>query len=372
MASTAVSYKCPSCDAPLAFTPKNGKVTCEYCGTEFEADVIEQLFSKKEEDAAKQQAAEDAKWERRAESGEYSQDEIDAMRVFTCSSCGAELVADDNTMATECCYCGNPTMLPSRFTGDIRPDFIIPFKLTKKDAVAKLKEFYKGKDLLPDAFTANNRVEDIQGMFVPFWLFDTTANASAVYNATSDAVVTTSDEIITTTSHYRLDRSATMAFERVPADGSNRMQDEYMDSIEPFNYDEMVPFSSQYMAGYLADKYDVTAESVEPRITQRIESTCCDMLSGTTGGWDSCEEENHFVIKENGTISYAMVPVWILTTRYQDKPYTFMMNGQTGKMVGALPTDEDKKSSFFRKDFLMAAAISGVLIGSLAWMIGSI
>ena len=145
-----------------------------------------------------------------------------------------------------------------------------------------------------------------------------------------------------------------------------------MDSIEPFNYDEMVPFSSQYMAGYLADKYDVTAESVEPRITQRIESTCCDMLSDTTGGWDSCEEENHFVIKENGTISYAMVPVWILTTRYQDKPYTFMMNGQTGKMVGALPTDEDKKSSFFRKDFLMAAAISGVLIGSLAWMIGFI
>ena len=163
-----------------------------------------------------------------------------------------------------------------------------------------------------------------------------------------------------------------MAFERVPADGSNRMQDEYMDSIEPFNYDEMVPFSSQYMAGYLADKYDVTAESVEPRITQRIESTCCDMLSDTTGGWDSCEEENHFVIKENGTISYAMVPVWILTTRYQDKPYTFIMNGQTGKMVGALPTDEDKKSSFFRKDFLMAAAISGVLIGSLAWMIGFI
>ena len=73
-----------------------------------------------------------------------------------------------------------------------------------------------------------------------------------------------------------------------------------------------------------------------------------------------------------GKAQYAMLPVWTLHTKWQGKDYLFMMNGQTGKMVGALPTDEDKKSSFFRKDFLMAAAISGVLIGSLAWMIGFI
>lgn len=372
MVSTTVSYKCPSCDAPLAYTPKNGKVSCEYCGTEFDAHVIEQLFAKKEADAAKQQAAEDAKWKKRADSGEYSPEEIAAMRVFTCSSCGAELVADANTMATECCYCGNPTMLPGRFAGDVRPDFIIPFKLTKKDAVARLKEFYQGKELLPDAFTANNRVEQIQGMFVPFWLFDTTADASAVYSATSESVFTTPDEIITTTSHFRLDRSATMKFERVPADGSARMQDEYMDSIEPFDYSGMIPFSSQYMAGYLADRYDIEAESVEPRITARIENSCCDMLQDTVSGWDSCAEENHFVVRQNGTISYAMVPVWILTTRYRDKPYTFMMNGQTGKMVGSLPIDEDKKASFFRKDFRMGVIGAGVVLGGLAWMTGFI
>ena len=264
MADTSVSYKCPHCDAPLSFQPGNDKVTCEYCGTELEISAVEELFQKKQEMAAKAQEAQEAKWDTEAAGGEWSEDEMAAMRTFTCSSCGAEIVADENTMATECCYCGNPTMLPNRFSGMLKPDFVIPFKKTKQDAVAALKEFYKGKRLLPDAFTANNRVEDIQPMYVPFWLFDSSVEAHAEFRAESVNVIDTSDETITETSVYSCTRSGTMDFEKIPVDGSSKMDNDYMESIEPFDYSELVPFSAAYFTGYLADKYDEDAENRSP------------------------------------------------------------------------------------------------------------
>ena len=200
MADTSVSYKCLCCGAPLSFLPGAEKVTCEYCGTELEIKTVEEMFAKKEAAAAQAQAAKEAKWDTAAAGNEWEKEEAEMMKAFTCSSCGAEIVSDGNTMATECCYCGNPTMLPSRFAGMLKPDFIIPFKKSKEEAVAALKKFYEGKKLLPDAFTANNRVEAIQGMYVPFWLFDADIDAQGSYKASRSMAVDTGDAIMTSTS----------------------------------------------------------------------------------------------------------------------------------------------------------------------------
>ena len=342
MADTSVSYKCPSCSAPLPFRPGADKAVCEYCGAEFEISVLEDLYRKEEERAAQAAAAQEAKWDTEAAGGEWSEEEAAALRVFTCSSCGAELVCDENTMATECCYCGNPTLLPQRFDGMLKPDFVIPFKKTKQDAVAALKKFYEGKWLLPSAFTAGNRVEAIQPMYVPFWLFDSSVEAHANFRASKDRTHETSDEVITETSYYDCTRSGTMSFQRIPVDGSEKMDDDYMDSIEPFDYSELVPFQATYLAGNLADKYDVEADVSAERADSRVEKSAIDVLEDSVRGYDRCDLQNSAIIKQGGEVTYAMMPVWILTTRYDGKPYTFMMNGQTGKVVGSLPIDGTK------------------------------
>ncbi len=340
--ATAVNYQCPNCTAPLSFQPGHEKVTCEYCGTEFEVSTIEEMFRQKEELAARAADARDAKWDTETAGADWDPDEAAMMKAFTCSSCGAEIVSDGNTMATECCYCGNPTMLPQRFAGMLKPDYIIPFKKTKEEAVAALKKFYEGRRLLPSAFTANNRVEDIQAMYVPFWLFDSEVEAYATFRAEQHHVIETSDETITETSVYECRRDGTMRFTRIPVDGSEKMDDAYMESIEPFDYSEMVPFSTAYLTGYLADKYDVDAEASAPRADKRVERSAIGVLEETVTGYDTCTCQDSAIIKGDGKVSYAMVPVWILTTRYEGKPYTFMMNGQTGKVVGSLPYDKRK------------------------------
>ena len=342
MADTSVSYKCPNCGAPLSFMPGKQTVTCEYCSTEFEVSAIEELFRAKQEMATHAATAQEAKWETENAGSEWSQSEASALHAFTCSSCGSELVCDENTMATECVYCGNPTMIPKRFDGMLKPDYVIPFKKTKEDAVAALKQFYKGHMLLPSNFTANNRVEAIQPMYVPFWLFDSQITAQAEFRAEKHHVIDTPKEIITEVSVYNCRRAGTMSFERIPVDGSKKMDDAYMESIEPFNYGDLVPFSAAYLTGYLADKYDVSAEESAPRADKRVENSAIQVLRGSVNNFNAVHLENAAVIKDVGKVSYAMVPVWILTTRYNDKPYTFMMNGQTGKFVGELPYDSTK------------------------------
>ena len=363
MADTSVSYKCLCCGAPLSFRPEAEKVTCEYCGTELEVKTVEEFYAQKEAAAAAAQAAKEAKWDTAAAGNEWEQQEAELMQAFTCSSCGAEIVCDANTMATECCYCGNPTMLPSRFSGMLKPDYIIPFKKTKEEAVAALKKFYEGKPLLPDAFTANNRVEAIQGMYVPFWLFDADINAQGMYKASRSTVVTTEDEIITTTEYYNCERAGTMKFERIPVDGSLKMDDTFMESIEPFDYSEMVPFRTAYLTGYLADKYDVDADASVARADERVNTSAKMCLAGTVEGFDGVEPtDDCTIVKNNNGVHYAMVPVWILTTRYKDEPYTFMMNGQTGKVVGSLPIDYGKLRNYSLMSFAICAVIAFAIL----------
>ncbi len=342
MPETSVSYKCPNCGAPLSYLPGAAKVTCEYCGSELDIAAVEELFRDKQALAAKALEAKQAKWDTKNAGENWSDEESAALRALTCSSCGAELVCDENTMATECVYCGNPTMIPKRFDGQLKPDFLIPFKKTKQDAVAALKEFYKGHYLLPSNFTANNRVEAIQPMYVPFWLFDSKVEARADFKAQRIHVHQTAREVITETQVYSCQRAGTMTFQKIPADGSKKMDDTYMESIEPFDYSELVPFSAAYLTGYLADKYDVTAKECVPRADKRVEQSALEVLESTVNGFDGHILEDSAVVKTEGKVCYAMVPVWILTTRYQDKPYTFMMNGQTGKVVGTLPYDATK------------------------------
>ncbi len=363
MADSSVSYKCPNCGAPLSFMPGKKTVTCEYCGTEFEVSAIEELFRDKQETAARAAEAQEAKWATEDAGSEWTSDEAKTLHAFTCSSCGAELVCDENTMATECVYCGNPTMIPKRFDGMLKPDYVIPFKKTKADAVAALKEFYKGHMLLPSNFTANNRVEAIQPMYVPFWLFDSKITAQAEFRAEKHHVITTPKEIITEVSVFNCRRKGVMRFERIPVDGSKKMEDTYMESIEPFNYSELVDFSAAYLTGYLADKYDVTAEESSARTDRRVENSAIEVLQSSVENFDAVQLEDAAVVKDVGKVSYAMVPVWILTTRYNDRPYTFMMNGQTGKVVGSLPYDK-------MKAFLYPALCSLILAPILYFLIG--
>lgn len=361
MPTQVTNYQCPACTAPLHYSAKSGKLECDYCGSSFDVAEIEALYARKEAEAAAAKQAADAKAEAaqaaKAEAAEaaaasggwdtsdLSRDwgaEADGLRVYSCPSCGAELICDQSTAATACPYCGNPAIVPGQFSGALRPDYILPFRLSKDDAVQALRAHYKGKPFLPRSFTSANHIEQIQGVYVPFWLFDGGAEGAASYRASNTNVFETGDYEITETRHYHVVRAGSLAFEKIPVDASSKMPDDHMDSIEPFDYAQLRPFSTAYLPGYLADKYDVTIDDSRDRADTRCRETLAQALRDTVTGYGACVTEREDIALRRGKVHYALLPVWMLSTKWRGQDFLFAMNGQTGKLVGDLPTDRGR------------------------------
>ena len=356
MASQTNSYQCPACTGPLHFDAKTGRLVCEYCGSAYDVKQIEELYA-----GRNQQAAEAAKDSGAGSAGEFSADELSSwgrdaekMRAYSCTSCGAELICEKSTAAVVCPYCSNPTVIPSQFDGILKPDYVLPFKKTREEAVAALKAYYGKKILLPGSFQKGSHIEKIQGVYVPFWMFNGTVDASGTYEACQEHKERRGDTEITTKKIFDVRREGTIGFEKVPADASSRMSDDLMDSIEPYDYKDLKPFSLSYLPGYLADKYDVDEKECRERAGKRAAHTAAEALKKTVKGYDSVDTRAHHEDVSFGPTQYALMPVWMLSTSWNGRNFLFAMNGQSGKMTGDLPVSAPRTAGLFA---VLAAAL---------------
>ena len=397
MATAIHTYQCPACNGPLQFAAGSGKLECEYCGSSYEVAEVEAFYAKKaapepeltcpacgeslESGTLSGEAAcpgcgaefrmedlrayaarmaekreDNMNWDTEA-GGQWQEGEAEGLRIYSCKQCGGEIVADETTGATHCPYCGNPVVLTGHFAGLLKPDLVIPFQVDKEAAVAALQEHYKGKRLLPKVFKDQNHIEEVKGLYVPVWLFDTDAQASVQYEATNIRTWSDSEYNYTETSHYAIIRDGSIGFENVPVDGSTKMDDTLMESIEPFDISDAVPFKTAYLPGYMADKYDVDAQASIHRANERIKKSTEDAFYSTVQGYATVAPVSSNIQLHNGKASYALYPVWLLNTVWNGQKFTFAVNGQTGKVAGDLPMD---KIAFWKWFLGVTAAVTAL------------
>jgi len=290
----------------------------------------------------------------------------DAGAEQVCNSCAGHLITDGNTISTECPFCGNTAIIKQTVSNALRPDFVIPFKHTKDDAIKQLKSLYRGKKLLPKCFNENTHIENVTGLYVPFWLYDCNTQVKAAYDTTRISRWTRGNTSFTKTEKFMVTRNGNISFDKVPANASSRMLENDMQAIEPFNYSEIQPFSSAFLAGYVAEKHDVDFEKQKPDIDKRIRTTIDRAANNTVRGYDSINRRSLNINVTNSKVNYALLPVWTLSTKYKDKVYKFSMNGQTGQCSGRLPVDN-------KKAFRLGAIITAItaIVTVLLLFIGS-
>ena len=356
--SDTTNYKCPACTGPLHFVGSSGLLECDYCGTKYEIEQMEALSNKVKDDVEKSEKADKTKKE---DDGVVPE----GYQALTCSACGAELFCDETTVATSCPYCGNPTIIPSKFTQSRLPDVIIPFKMDKQAAISTLKEFYKGKKLLPNTFKDENHIEEIKGVYVPFWLFSGKSKFDAVFECTDDETYTRGNERIIITKYYQETRSGEVTFRNVPVDASVKMDNAQMDSIEPYDYKDLKPYSSSYLPGFLAESYDDEEETCKVRAEGRIKETAEEGASNDVRNHDDVETKSFNCEMTESDVKYAFLPVWMLSTKWKDQNFLFAMNGQTGKVAGKLPVDKVKKGFLIFRIFF----IFEVLLNLSYWFV---
>lgn len=356
-------FKCPNCGGSVEFDPHAQKLKCPYCDSEFEVEALKEYGQQLD-----QEQASEIKWNNTAGSN-WQDDELSEMRTYVCQSCGGEIITDDTTAATLCPFCGNAVVMKANFADDLKPDLVIPFCLDKQQAKQMLLKHYRGKKLLPKYFKEENVIEEIKGVYVPFWLFDADVEAKMRYKGTRTRFWSSANYDYTETSFYAIVREGNIGFAKVPVDGSSKMSDELMEAIEPFDTSAAVDFETAYLAGYFADRYDVDVDHSIDRANERIVQSTKDAFAASAGGYGALVCEHAGIHLDNNQVRYALYPVWLLTTSWQGKSYTFAMNGQTGKFVGNLPCDPKLAFLWFIGISISAMIICYVLILVL-WNMG--
>lgn len=359
--STLLEYKCPCCGGAVSFDSNQQKMVCPYCDAEFD---IEALKNEQAENEKNLNKPEQHEWQDVTDA-QWSSEELNGMNVYVCKSCGGELIAEETVGATACPYCDSPVILKSSFSGDLRPDYVIPFKLDKKAAKEAMFNHFKGKKLLPKVFKDENHIDEVKGLYVPFWLFSNDTESSHIFHATKVRKWSDSQYDYTETSHFNVYREGRLRFENVPVDGSEKMPDDMMESIEPFNYSELKDFDTAYLSGYLADKYDVSRDECIKRANQRIKNSTELAFRNTVQGYTTVTTQSSNVNFYNGSTKYALLPVWILNTTWKDEKFMFAMNAQTGKFVGNLPVDR----GLFWKWFFAVFASVGIGLSAIVTLI---
>lgn len=324
-----LAYTCPCCGGSLKFDSKSQHVKCEFCDTEFNVTDLQAY-----DDSLKNTPEEKTDWEIE-NNGEFTEDE--GYNIYTCKTCGGEVMCDENTTSTTCPYCGNPVLFTGRLSNGLKPNYVIPFKLTSEDARNNLNNYFKGKLLLPGDFKKLNQVKEITSLYVPYWVFDAKVDGAVTFKATRVKHERRGDYEYTHTSYYRIVRNGKVDFEHIPVDASRKMDDKMMESIEPFDFNDAKPFSQAYLAGYPADKYDVSKEENFERANTRIKQGTVEAFLETVNGYDTVAPQDCAVQYRDSKASYCLYPVWTLNSEYKGDMFKFAMNAQTGKLVGNLP-----------------------------------
>ncbi len=342
-----ITYKCPGCGAAMEYDAATGKLVCAHCGTQMTVEEHERW----EKQTGTTQGTSAGTDEDEGEFDEaplgddtYTRAEHTAdddrtihMRVYHCPSCGAELMTDENTAATICSFCGNPGLIADRMSGVRQPKSLIPFTLTKDEAKERLRSWAGKNRLAPRDFSHESTLEKVTGIYVPYWLYDYHVNVSLWARATRTRMMRRGDIEYVYTDHFHVYRSMDIDFDRVPADASYRMDDDVMESLEPYDYEGLKEFDMAYLAGYQAEKFNADSTAFQDRAKERVREAAVGVTRSSIEGYATVNVVDEQVDFSEREVDYVMLPVWVLNYRYRGQNYIYTLNGQTGKMNGRLP-----------------------------------
>lgn len=363
---SATSQKCLSCGGTIKFNTREGMLVCDACGNRYypESFELNELLSERRElDIDSEEA------KKRAEEDAYKIERVPKHEII-CNSCGATVVTDVNTVSTFCAFCGSTAIVSDRLKKEFRPDYIVPFKLTKDDAIKKVKEFTATRRFLPRGYNSPETFKKITGIYVPFWLVDGECRMDVGGSATK---ISNGFE-----EYYDVRRKGVFHLCGVPFDGSKKISDKMMEAIEPFDYSDLVPFKDAYLEGMYAERYDLTPRDMSERIANRFRDYMYNMGADMIrhGGYAKTSIDDDRSISNKYKCNYALLPVWLLSYNYDGGTYRVAVNGQTGDIDGRVPESEAKrkwwKFGMYAKKLTLAYIIIGFFLALLVGLAGAL
>ena len=324
---------CRNCSGKLIFNPASQKLECAACGSSFRPEDVQDVYA------------------------EIHAKYYDA-RVYTCEHCGAEVVTSDSEVSTFCVYCGNPAIVFSRISKQYKPDGIIPFSVTKQDAIKYVNLKFRRNLLVPKEVMDKLVPENVRGIYVPYWVI----NAKFTESDMLSGIVKKGKR---SEKRYYL-RSGSVNLKTVPIDGSNMLNDNTSMKLEPFYLEDARDFDEDYLNGFYSNTSDTSYQDLRESAAFRCHKLFAGDAVKTVQAKDVEVVDAIYWVDIQDDPLYLMMPVWFFTFKYEGKPYTILINGQTGKVVGTMPWVSKRLktiavSAFVITLIIFAAAFYGML-----------
>lgn len=340
------TYKCPNCGGALIFDPRTQKLRCEHCGADFYPfDFRDKL----------------------AERSGVSKEQFDqeSLFVYRCPNCGAEVITSTNNMTAHCAYCGSEIVQTNRLPEEFRPDIIIPFSVKREDAEFEYNRCVRHSFFAPAKFRKKVHLEKMQGMYIPVWLYTCRVNAGVncwgSYVKKQTGSINGTGVTVKSSTIGRFREEAEIMFERVAEDGLGQLDDRLVEAVGPYDFWNAAAFNSAYLLGFSAQRWDTGEKDMWKRAESRIEDAAREEL--VTHAWQEAysnysmkelkearravdarasarqllQTSNFSCEAEDVTVERALVPVWMMYTKYGRKKYLFAVNGQSGTVAGKIP-----------------------------------
>ena len=339
---SVISFKCPNCDGELVFEPSTQKYECPYCGSNFTQDQMDEMYP--QEQPLRKSGTADFDGEKREEEPVKEEEEQSGEAVvYTCPSCGAEIITDETTAATFCYYCHNPVVLSGRLSGKYLPGWILPFSIDRKKAEQIFLDAMKKKKFVPNGFFDKKQIELLSGVYFPYWMINWKGRGALEARATKVRVWRRGNTEYTETRHYRLQRSGELEFPAMSRNALRKANKKLVEGIQPYAIQEAKEFSMGYLSGFQAEKRDMEREEFQQSIQEDVKEYGEKLLKATAKGYTTVTVQGFDIQTLQEDWEYALVPAWVITYQGQDqKTYYYAINGQTGKVCGELPIDRKK------------------------------
>jgi len=367
--------KCPNCGGTLRFVPEKGKVICEFCDAEFNVEDIKDDITDKKEASSELNSDSDSEVD--FEGFDFTKfyervthNENESLPIYYCKSCGAEVIASYEEASITCPFCSNKIVLSDKVSGKVRPDGIIPFSIPAKDLKKHMDDFFEDKKLMPKNYFSESIMSSITGLYVPFWLFDGTVDGTFVFDASKNSHYIRGNYYVDATSFYSVGREGKIKFRDMPIDASEKMDDKFMDSVLPYDLSGIKDFDFQYLAGFAADRFDVPGKSLQEGAENRMRSTAVDVAKKSIlSKYDTANITKTKLRASDIKVRYVLMPIYSFSIKYGGKEYRYAVNGQTGKVVGEVPTSKFESQKYFLIRMLVPTLII-MLILIIVYLMG--
>ncbi|WP_082294965.1 hypothetical protein [Sporosarcina ureilytica] len=332
--------QCASCGGNTVYEPSTGTLKCPFCGTEKEIEKTRENTI--EHDFLQALEEHDHSWD-------------DEKRVFSCQNCGAESVLDKDKVADFCSFCGSSHISLSDHHAGIKPALVIPFQISKDEALEKFKAWMKKRYFAPSKLSQSYELKKLSGAYIPYWTFDSQTNSSytvrigTYYYVTVTRTVMEDGKPKQVTEQVRKIRWRTEHgryqefFDDVLVKASRNVASGLITKIEPFRLHDLVDYQSAYLSGFLAERYSIPLEEGWHDAKRIIDSRIEDGIYGQEYG-DVVELVNVSTDYRDITYKHILLPIWISSFQFNNKVYRFLVNGQTGKVSGQSPVSIVKVS----------------------------